>query len=142
MNAKLENRIDFDLLVRFEAGTVLPQEFHHRQHVQVVWLYLQRYAVTEVLVRFPAALQSFARRVGKPNLYHATITWAYILLVNERIERARLADRSIATFDQFAAANPDLLAWKPSILERYYSNEVLADSAARATFIFPESLAK
>ena len=130
-----------DLLEQFEAGALNPAEFHHRQHVEVVWLYLQRYAVEEVLVRFPAALKRFARSIGKENLYHATITWAFILLTNERIERARHKSRQrSASFDEFAAANADLLAWKPSILERYYTRETAASELARRTFLFPDRI--
>lgn len=127
-----------DLLEQFEAGAVRPEEFHHRQHVEVVWLYLQQYPAAEVLVRFPAALQRFARSIGKDNLYHATITWAFILLINERIERARLAGNFATTFAEFAAANPDLLTWKTSILGRCYRDETIASELARSTFLFPD----
>src|SRR5262249_24114314 len=47
---------------------------------------------------------------GKPGLYHETITWAFVLLVQER--RAPRGDEDWAAF---AARNADLLAWKPSI---------------------------
>ena len=127
-----------NLLERFESGTLNPAEFHHRQHVEVVWLYLKQYTVTEVLVRFPEALKSFARSIGKENLYHATVTWAFILLVHERMERTRIAGHEISTFDQFAAANPDLLSWKPSILSRYYGQKTLESDVARAVFLFPD----
>lgn len=127
-----------DLLEQFEAGTIRPEEFHHRQHVEVVWLYLQRCPVEEVLGRFPAALKRFAQRVGKANLYHATITWTFILLINERNERARFAGSPYATFEQFAAENPDLLAWKPSVLDRYYRKETISTSLARSVFVFPD----
>lgn len=78
-----------DLLEQFEAGAIAPSEFHHRQHVEVVWLCLQRYTAAEVLTRFSDAPQRFARQIGKANLYHATITWAFVLLVNGRIQRER-----------------------------------------------------
>lgn len=134
-------QVTTDLLEQFEAGAINPAEFHHRQHVEVVWLYLQRFPAAEVLTRFSAALQRFARSLGKANLYHATITWAFVLLVNERIERARIEGRSAQRFEEFAAENADLLKWKPSILQRYYRDETLWSDAARATFIFPDLVA-
>lgn len=91
-----------------------------------------------MLTRFPAALRRFADRHGKDGLYHATITWALILLINERIERARFAGHPAAAFDQFAAANPDLLTWKPSILAHYYHDETLASDVASTTFLLPD----
>ena len=36
------------------------------------------------------------------------------------------------------AANADLLIWKPSILERYYSRELLSSDLARRTFVMPD----
>lgn len=127
-----------NLLELFEAGTIRPEGFHHRQHIEVVWLYLQRYPVTEVLVRFPEALKRFARSIGKEKLYHATVTWGFILLIHERMERARLAGQPAGGFEQFAAENEDLMCWKPSILQRYYRAETLASDLARATFLFPD----
>lgn len=123
------------LLEAFEAGAIHPQEFHHEQHVQVVWEYLQRYSVVEVLERFPAALQRFAHSLGKERLYHATITWAFVLLINERQQRGPAAN-----WADFAAQNSDLLHWKPSILERYYRRETLASELARTTFLMPDAI--
>ena len=134
-------QVTADLLEQFEAGTINPAQFHHRQHVEVVWLYLQRFPAAEVLTRFSDALRRFARSIGKENLYHATISWAYVLLVNERLERARIAGRTAAAFDEFAAENADLLKWKPSILNRYYREETLWSDTARATFVFPDAMA-
>ena len=39
----------------------------------------------------------------------------------------------------FAARNPDLLAWKPSVLEaRYYREETLWSERARRVFVLPD----
>ena len=68
-----------------------------------------------------------------PRLYHETITWAFLLLIAER-----LAANPCQHWEPFAAANQDLLVWKPSILERYYSKELLASDLARRTFLMPD----
>ena len=125
-----------DELVRcFEAGEVPEGGFHHEQHVQVVWHYLCRMALPPALERFSTALKRFALARGKPELYHETITVAFVLLINERIDRASPAD-----WPAFAARNADLLQWKPSILERYYAAETLSSARARATFVMPDRL--
>jgi hypothetical protein len=36
----------------------------------------------------------------------------------------------VQTWTEFAAAHPELLAWKPSILDRYYSEELLRSDLA------------
>ena len=50
----------------------------------------------------------------------------------------RQAQCHAGTFEAFADANPDVLAWKPSILDRYYSRELLISDVARKTFLMPD----
>jgi len=77
---------DAEFIARFENCTLRGEDFHHRDHVKVVWLYLCDYSVLETLDRFAAGLKRFAAANGKPNLYHETITWAYVFLINERMQ--------------------------------------------------------
>jgi hypothetical protein len=127
---------DHDFVTAFEACALPNEGFHHRDHVRLAWLYLQEMSPAAALVRFTEGLQRFATAHGKPGLYHETITWAYLLLIRERMARA--ADGNTAeTFEAFAAANPDLLTWKPSILTSYYSAETLGSELARRVFVMP-----
>jgi hypothetical protein len=126
---------DREFIVRFETCTLPEAKFRHADHVRLGWLYLQRLPVLEALDRFAAGLKRFAGSLGKANRYHETITWAYLLLIHERIERgARHADWS-----QFAAANEDLFDWQDSLLKRYYRKETLTSEVARHVFVFPEA---
>jgi hypothetical protein len=127
---------DVALLAAFEQGTLPAECFSHREHVRVAWLYLRREAPGLAMERFVADLQRLARGYGKPGLYHATITWAYLLLIRERIERTPGLD-----FGGFAAAYPELLARTPSLLARYYRDETLASELARRVFVMPDRLA-
>jgi hypothetical protein len=129
--------MDDDVLVRmFEAGEAPPQGFHHREHVRAAWHYLRHHPLPEALARFSAALRRFAEAQGKPDLYHETITVAYVLLINERLDgTGRDLDWSA-----FVEANTDLLSWKPSVLDRYYEKATLASERARRTFILPDRL--
>src|SRR5438067_11518277 len=72
---------------QFETCTFPAASFHHREHVIVVWLYLQRYSVLATLARFSENLKRFATANGKANLYHESITWSYVFLLNERMKR-------------------------------------------------------
>lgn len=98
------------------------------------FLYLQRYPPLEALERFSAGLIKFAAANGKPQLYHETITWAYLLLIRDRLARAG----SPQNWEEFAAANQDLMDWKDNVLKKYYSAETLASDLARKVFLFPE----
>lgn len=127
-------RGDLALLAAFEACTLPKQELGHREHVRLAWVYLQQSGALVGIRRFVAALRRFARANAVPGLYHETITWAYLLLVNERI--AKMA-RSHG-WEEFAAENPDLLRRGKAALRRYYSDEALASDLARQVFVFPD----
>jgi hypothetical protein len=122
-------------MARFVEGTLDTHHFRHRDHVRMAWLYVRRWPFAEAVARFNADLQRFAIAKGAPNLYHATITWAYLLLVQER------AQDGPEQWDAFADAHPDLLAWKPSILDRYYHETTLWSERARRTVLMPDRLA-
>jgi hypothetical protein len=126
---------DVEFIARFEDGTLPGEKFRHCDHVRMAWLYLSRYPLLEALVRFSDALQRFATAHGKPDLYHQTITWSYLFLINERRERLG-ANQS---WQKFAAANGDLFAWNDGgILSKYYRPETLQSEFARKVFVFPD----
>lgn len=125
---------DKDLVDRFEDGTLAPECFHHREHVRIAFLYSMKYPVLEALEVFSRTLRKFAEAHGKPQLYHQTITWFYVFLVQERIAKTGTNQN----WDEFASRNPDLLVWKEGILTRYYRAETLASDMARAVFVLPD----
>jgi hypothetical protein len=125
---------DDELIAQLEACTLPEGRFHHADHLHAAWLYLTRFTVTEAIARFSRALRSYSASLGKADRYHETITWAYLLLINERIRRSG----PVATWEQFAAAHPDLFDWKNSILLRYYREETLRSEMARLFFVMPD----
>jgi hypothetical protein len=80
---------------------------------------LRHHDLPEAIVRFCVGLRQFAAAQGKPGLFHETITVAYLLLINERLD-----GRRDLAWEEFAARNADLLLWKPSILTRYYREDI------------------
>ena len=122
---------DAEFVQQFESCTLPPDAFHHRDHVRLAWLYLRRHPPLEALTRFTEGLKRFAASHGHHGLYHETITWSYLFLIRER-----MADEE--TWEDFAASNPDLLTWKPSILDHYYEKETLFSDRARRIFVLPD----
>jgi hypothetical protein len=122
-----------ELFDRFVDTSLPADQFHHRQHVNVAWMFVRKYGMPNALGEFSAAIKRFADAKGATGLYHETITWAFLLLIAERQAR-----NPAGNWEQFEAANPDLLVWKPSILERYYSRELLASELAKRTFLMPD----
>jgi len=123
-----------ELIKRFEDSATPAGTLHHADHVRLAFEYLRRYSVLEALQRFSDALKRFAAAQGKAQLYHETITWAYVLLIRERIARAGRSQ----TWEEFAERNPDLLIWKGGVLGTLYRQETLDSDLARHTFILPD----
>ncbi len=135
MNNDCQNpaRDNLDLIEKFEQGHA-PNGFHHADHVRVAFAYVAQYPFLEAVARFSAALKRFAAVQGKPQLYHETITWVYLILIRER--RARVGRAQ--TWEEFAERNADLLVWKGGVLKTLYRQETLDSDLARHTFILPD----
>ena len=126
----------YEELVRsFEAGREPPGGFQHAELIRVAWWYLRHETLERALERFKNGLKHFAAVQNASGLYHETITVAFVLLVNERLD----GELRAGSWEAFAARNPDLFLWKPSILDRYYNAATLASDRARRTFIWPDS---
>jgi hypothetical protein len=123
-----------ELIRQFEDGATDAASFHHAEHVRLAFEYLGRYSALAALERFSDALKRFAAAQGKAQRYHETITWAYLLLIRERIARAGRSQ----TWEEFAERNPDLLIWKGGVLATLYRQGTLDSELARQTFILPD----
>jgi hypothetical protein len=124
---------DAELLQQFESASLSTTLFDHRQHVRLAWLFVQRHGMPDAIDAFSLALRRFATAKGAHNLFHVTITWAYLLLINDRQHVCQAAD-----WNAFAAGNGDLLRWNPSVLDDYYSADALWSDRARRSFVMPD----
>ena len=106
----------------FEACELSNDSFHHRDHVRLAWIYLQRYPELEAQRQIAAAIRKFAAQHGQSDKYHETITVAWLRLV--------------ASFDELTIAAPELLDKRT--IERFYSIAVLASEAARTYWVEPD----
>jgi hypothetical protein len=125
---------DDELRGRFEDCSLPPDRFRHRDHVRLAWLYLRELPPAEALVRFTGGLRRYAASLGHAGKYHETITWAFIALINERMERA---GRDLP-FERFEESCPEL--FDPALLRRYYAEGTLASDLARRVFLLPDRL--
>ena len=123
---------DAALLRAFETCTLPSDAFRHRDHIRLAWLHLRAWPFAEAAARFSANLRLFAASVGRPGLYHETITWAYLTLVHERMQASPASD-----FDEFACANGALLDHRAGALMALYDRETLDSPLARRVFVLP-----
>lgn len=120
---------DDDALVRgFESASLPTSAFSHVAHVDVAWCFLPRDRFALALDRFSLALRAYAAAKGVPNLYHETLTVAWMALIHERLERG---DNRQLSWDDFAAGHPELFE-KPSLVTRYYDEATLKSARAIA----------
>jgi hypothetical protein len=122
------------VLAVFEAGRINPARFPHREHVRVSYELLERHPFPEVLLHLSRGLRRLAAKAGRPEVYHETITAAFLALIAERRLRGDHAD-----WEDFAARNPDL--FRKELLAEIYEPAVLQSSVARQTFILPRRAA-
>ncbi|MEO5719133.1 MAG: hypothetical protein ABIR29_11240 [Chthoniobacterales bacterium] len=122
-----------DLLVDFEAGRIDPRNFPHRAHVEVSYELLQRHPFPEALLHLARGLRRLAANASQPEIYHETITTAFLSLIAERRLNGQYAD-----WEEFAVRNPDL--FRKELLATLYEPGVLKSTVARQTFILPRGL--
>jgi hypothetical protein len=122
------------LLDALEQCTLPLASLDHETHVKLGWLHLRRDPLHTAIDRFRAALGRYVAAHGHADRYHETITWAYMVIIHERMERQG-RDRA---WDAFASANPDLLGHGKQVLSAYYRPETLQSELARRVFVFPD----
>ena len=119
------------LLDRLTAGTIDPQRFDHVAHLVVAHEALSRHSFFEATRRIAEGLEALTARIGVPEKYNATLTFAYMSLVAERMAADPTADAAA-----FVAANPDLTRGAP--FARWYSEARMSSPLARRVALLPD----
>jgi hypothetical protein len=117
----------------FAGGRITPDQFDHRAHVRLAYVYLATADAGAAAERMRASLLSFLGHHGiDPAKYHETITRAWILAVRHFMDQTAHS----ASADEFIDANPILLDSR--IMLTHYSAEVLFSAEARVRFVEPD----
>jgi hypothetical protein len=120
------------LVLAFETATIDPARFHHREHLRVAWCYLSALPVEDALARYVHHLRRLTIALGAADKFHATMTWAYVVLLNDAMARA-----PEASFDELLATNPALLDHRAGALYEHYDRAQLGSDDARRRFVLP-----
>lgn len=128
-------RNDDEFLAAFEARTL--EEFHHRDHIKVAYLYLRRYPLGEAIAKVRTGLQALAAAWGAPvddleRGYHETVTQAWVRLVHVTLSHCGGAESA----DTFCEQQPQLM--QKAHLESFYSRERLMTWTAKREFVEPD----
>jgi hypothetical protein len=133
MNALATPNLSISALENMEIDA---RSFDHESHIYLAWLYLCEYGPAEAIQRFNGALQRLTAHLGVPDKYHVTITWMFLLIIEER----RTAGPQDDWF-AFRRNNDDLFTGGIDVMLRFYSKELLWSDRARKAFVLPDRLA-
>jgi len=122
---------DDEFIATFERGGFGGDDFPHKAHIRMAWLYVTRLGPEAAIERAAGGIRELARTNGKPTLYHDTLTRAWVYLVADAVTTSPSGD-----FEEFLVRNSQLLD-KQHLLE-YYSPDVLSSAQARVTWIAPD----
>ena len=123
---------DQEFACAFERCEIPNDQFRHRDHLRLAWIYLRRYGRPQAGTRIAESIQRYAAHHRATAKYHETVTLAWMELV-------ACAMRSLpdtAGFDEILEAFPHLL--QKSALAQYYSSGVLESETARRVFVQPD----
>jgi hypothetical protein len=126
---------DDEFLAAFEACTL--DEFHHRDHIKITYLYLRRHPLDEAITKVRTGLQALAVAWGASvddleRGYHETKTQAWVRLVHLTLNDCGVAESADAFCDQ----QPQLT--QKTHLELFYSRKRLATWEAKREFVEPD----
>lgn len=117
----------------FESARIAPEDFDHRAHVRLAYVYLVEQDDDMAARSLRAALHSFLAHHGiDPSKYHETMTRAWLLAVRHFMA----SGPATSSADEFIAAHPVLLDSK--IMLTHYSVDLLFSERARNEFVEPD----
>ena len=120
-----------ELARSFAAHDVDNATFGHEDHVRVAYEMLMGHDFAEAAFRYAANIRAIAAKAGAPNKFNATITFAFMSLIAERMETTDHCD-----YEGFIAANLDLKS--KDVLQKWYSPQRLQSASARRIFLLPD----
>jgi hypothetical protein len=129
--------MDDDAFLRqFEDCSYPNEEWHHRQHVKVAYLYLRSSPLDAAIAKMREAIKRFNAAHKVPESidrgYHETLTQAWMRLVHFVLYQYGPA----ATADEFFEQHPEL--WQMKVLRLFYSRPRLMSAQAKAEFVLPD----
>ncbi len=101
--------------------------------MRLAWLYLDNNSLSAALELTCHGIKGYAESLGANDKFHLTLTDAIVRIMAKR--RSLMNEKSWNLFQQ---QNFDLINDFQSVLQRYYSQEILSSDAARNCLIDPD----
>jgi hypothetical protein len=103
----------------FESCELSSDLFHHRDHIRLARIYLDRLGAETATQKFRDGVIRYAAHLGVSEKYHETITLAWMRIVA-------------------GSARDDQKLFDKKYIEMFYSPALLATDLARKTFVEPD----
>lgn len=119
-----------EFLNQFENLSLSPDDFNHRGHLWLGWLYVRDYELGEASKKLTQGIRDFANSLGAANKFHFTLTTTFACAIKSRFKEGQ-------SFEEFLLENEDLKTNPISLVETHYSQELLRSSEAREKLVPP-----
>jgi hypothetical protein len=123
---------DVEFITAFETCELPKEDFHHRDHLRLAWIYLRQYGHPQAARKIAESIRRYAAHLNASQKYHETITIAWL----ELVDFAQQSLPAAASFDDLPQAFPELL--QKNALAEYYSSGVLESETAKRIFVPPD----
>lgn len=120
-----------DFIRKFEDLSLPADEFNHRGHLWLAWLYIKSYSLGEASKKLNAGIQKYAESLGAKDKYHCTLTTTFACAIKSRFKQNE-------AFEEFLANNKDLSEDPISIIQVHYSPELLQTAEAKKELVPPD----
>ena len=130
---------DTTFLQAFEATTLSPEEWDHRAHLRMGYLYVRDHPFETAVDHIRKGIKRLNQAHKKPETqfsgYHETLTISWIWIIAAAVASHDTMN-DFDSFEGFIAANPYLL--DTSQVWQYYSPQHALTPAARQAFVEPD----
>lgn len=127
---------DDAFLKKFEDASWPLDQWHHRQHIKVAYLFLRKLGLDEAGRRIAASIRAYNTAHKIPDTptsgYHETMTQAWVRLVDFAMKQYGPAKNA----DDFFDSHPEL--WQTKTLRLFYSRELFMSAEAKQRFVAPD----
>jgi hypothetical protein len=124
---------DEDFRRQFENFDLPPSMITHEGHFRIVWVYLKDFDFETAFQKVNEGIKKYDKMVGDGTKYHATITYAYMMMIKKK-----MGEKNYVTWDEFVEDNKGLLKPVKEVLLNFYNPETLFSDRAKVEIIEPD----
>jgi CDP-diacylglycerol--glycerol-3-phosphate 3-phosphatidyltransferase len=118
---------DEDFLAAFSNCTLPLSSFRHGDHLRLAWLQLRKEPLDKALLSVRNGIRKFALHNGIPDIFHETVTTAWVKLLSTHHE---------PDFPAFIRMNEYRL--NRALLHRFWTPSLLDSEAAKRGWVPPD----